>query len=366
MEGFVTSTGQSGLQGLHDRESWGHQQSPLLANSDAVIMFKPILDKFAGSMKSTLNHLTTVHNETCGCQIGSTSHEATNKVWNQKKVSFMELQKQSGLEFEDYLNRVLGLLLTNSIRDVQPLSESEFWLTLRTTYPDNPKPMTQCNVETMEEDLADINNLIAKDIGAEPNQIFMSQSTTASPNTEYNNMEAPADMVSASSPPSSTSSTSFNALATSPASSSSSGFATGVLNNVDELLRMKRKEKHMAPIDCTGISAAFGVTWKCKVCDRQHSSKTDCDHYRHLHEPRNFILNDHHGSSTYGLPPDLQSRPDGIYTGEDGLKPFTRLGPLQGQVKANKAFIILICRMSLFFSKNIILLKNPRFWGKKK
>ena len=65
-------------------------------------MFKQILQKFKGDIKSTFSHLATVHNETCGCQIGLSSHaEVTNKVWNQKKVPFMELQKQSGLDFDD-------------------------------------------------------------------------------------------------------------------------------------------------------------------------------------------------------------------------------------------------------------------------
>ena len=31
-------------------------------------------------MKATLSHLTTVHNETCGCQTGSTSHEVMYMV----------------------------------------------------------------------------------------------------------------------------------------------------------------------------------------------------------------------------------------------------------------------------------------------
>ena len=112
-------------------------------------------------MEATLGHLTTVHSETCGCQTASTSHEAINRIWNQKKVLFMELQKQSGLEeFEDFLNRVLRLLLTNSIRDIPPLSESDFWMLLRS---ENNKGLIPCiTSDSMEEDLADINNLIAK------------------------------------------------------------------------------------------------------------------------------------------------------------------------------------------------------------
>ena len=104
----------------------------------------------------------------------SASQEVANKVWNQKKVPFMELQKQSGLDFEDYLNRVLRLLLTKSIHDISPVLESDFWKELRTSYPsDNAKiPM-----ESMEEDLADINNYIAKDIGpVELNQVFLKDS----------------------------------------------------------------------------------------------------------------------------------------------------------------------------------------------
>ena len=73
----------------------------------------------------------------------------------------MELQKQCGLEeFEDFLNRVLRLLLTNSIRDIPPLSESDFWMLLRS---ENNKGLIPCiTSDSMEEDLADINNLIAK------------------------------------------------------------------------------------------------------------------------------------------------------------------------------------------------------------
>ena len=142
-------------------ENWNESLS-LLASEEAKIMIRPILSRFSGSMKATLGHLTTVHNETCGCQTGSTlTHEAINRVWNQKKVLFMELQKQSGLEeFEDFLNRVLRLLLTsNSIRDIPPLSESDFWMLLRS---ENNKDLIPCTADSMEEDLADINNLIAK------------------------------------------------------------------------------------------------------------------------------------------------------------------------------------------------------------
>ena len=301
MEGFVTSTNANRpcLQPDNEAAAWASNHISMGFNH----VFKPLVDRFSGDIKATLSHLSTVHNETCGCQTGSSSHEATNRAWNQKKVPFMELQKQSGLDFEDYLNRVLRLLLTHSIRDVAPLSESEFWVTLRTAYPDN----TNCNPDSMEEDLADINNLIAKDIGGEPNQVF--------------NSSSPEDFAASGSSlvASASSSPSFN------------------LTNVDELLRLKRKEKHMAPIDCSGVSAAFDVTWKCKPCDRQHRCKTECDHYRLYHNPRHFIPNN--PSVPSGLPSELELRLDGIYTGEEGLKPSTRLGPLVGQVSFSLTII---------------------------
>ena len=72
----------------------------------------------------------------------------------------MELQKQCGFEeFEDFLNRVLRLLLNNSLRDIPPLSESDFWILLRS---ENNKGLNPYTADSMEEDLADINNLIAK------------------------------------------------------------------------------------------------------------------------------------------------------------------------------------------------------------
>ena len=99
----------------------------------------------------------------------------------------MELQKQSGLDFDDYLNRVLRLLVDNTIQNVQPLPESEFWQTLRQTSFCQPndgnggqQPMEHCNEETIEEDLADIHSLIASDIGAEPSQNFFIQPNNCS------------------------------------------------------------------------------------------------------------------------------------------------------------------------------------------
>lgn len=135
-----------------------------------IAMFRQTVSKFKGDVKSTLGHLTTVHNETCGCQIGHGSHEVANRVWNQKKVPFIELQKQSGLDFEDFLNRSLRLLMTNSLQNVQPMTEAEFWQTLRATSYQQPpieEPKPSCSShEAIEEDLADIHQFIANDIGS--------------------------------------------------------------------------------------------------------------------------------------------------------------------------------------------------------
>ena len=100
---------------------------------------------------------------------------------------------------------------------------------------------------------------------------------------------------------------------------------------------LKQKDKRMAPINCTGVSAAFGMKWKCKPCGyMQHQGKEDCCHYKHYHQPFHYIENNvlNHPNE---LPTELEQRPDGIYTKEQGIKPFTRLGPLKGQVSNNSS-----------------------------
>ena len=307
MEGFSASTAPNRPSELHvaseQPSAWPQSEHADLleqVNQDeAWQLIKPMLPIFSGNLKSTLSHLTTIHNESCGCQTGSSTHEAINRVWNQKKVLFMELQKQCGIEeFEDFLNRVLRLILTNSIRDIPPLTEAEFWPTLRTTYPET-KALTMPN---MEEDLADINNLIAKDLG--------------DPNFDQPDLY-PDPAASASTPQSFT--------------PNPGGAASPYYSNVDELLRLKRKEKHMAPIDCTGVSSAFNMAWKCKHCDSRHTSKEDCEHYKYLHQPRHIIYND--PGNVMDLPQELEMREDGVYAGKLGLKPYTRLGPLKGEVR---------------------------------
>ena len=319
-------------------------------------LLHPLLNRFSGNRKATLGHLITVHNETCGCQMASASQEATNRAWNQKKVFFMELQKQYGLdEFEDFLNRVLRLLLTHSLRDVHPLTEAEFWMTLRTSsYPlpseTEAKPMTMsCSVNSMEEDLADINNLIAKDIGGEPNQVFMNaeanpagggSSETSPPDPPPSSSEHfLGSSASADSTRMAASSSSVGLTPSPPetgASPSTSSFNPGdppspLLCSMDEMLRLKRKEKHMAPIDCSGLAASFNHTWKCKPCDRQHRSRDDCEFYRPYHQPSHVIYN--FPERLMELPNELERRHDGVYVGKNDLKPYTRMGPLKGQVR---------------------------------
>lgn len=139
-------------------------------------IFKPLLDKFNRDTKASLSHLLTVHNETCGCQTDCGASEL-NRVWNQKKVAFMEMHKLSGLPFEDFLNRILHLLLSNPIQNVQPLSESDFWLHLRQPYPPPPPPPQGLPENTVtsphsivksntidDEELADIQSFIMNDI----------------------------------------------------------------------------------------------------------------------------------------------------------------------------------------------------------
>lgn len=79
-------------------------EKPVLQGPEQFGLIIPAMEKFNGNGPAMYAHLCHVHTEACGCQI-SPEHEAENKVWHQKKVQFMELHKQSGLEFDDFLNR---------------------------------------------------------------------------------------------------------------------------------------------------------------------------------------------------------------------------------------------------------------------
>jgi hypothetical protein len=78
-----------------------------------------------------------------------------NKVWNQKKVLFMELHKLTGLSFDEFLNRTLRLLLNNTLQEVAPLSESEFWKSLRQPLA-LKAPTDSSSIKLDDEELADI------------------------------------------------------------------------------------------------------------------------------------------------------------------------------------------------------------------
>ena len=126
-----------------------------------IDIFHALLKKFI-TIPATVGHLITVHNEACGCQVGSI-HESSNKVWNQKKVAFLELQKLSGLDFDDYLNRALRLLIMQEIQVIEPISEGDFWMQLRSlnnstiarTYPASgyTAEETRASSKNIEEDL---------------------------------------------------------------------------------------------------------------------------------------------------------------------------------------------------------------------
>ena len=95
----------------------------------------------------------------------------------------------------------------------------------------------------------------------------------------------------------------------------------------DELTRLKRKEKHMAPIDCTGLSQAYNLTWYCKICGAVHNSKTECVAYRNIHNPKYIVANDDNVES--GIPSEFVERSDGLYATK-AIRAFTRFGPLVG------------------------------------
>ena len=109
------------------------------------------------------------------------------------------------------------------------------------------------------------------------------------------------------------------------------------VNSEFSIIDLKQKKNRMEPINCTGVSAAFGMTWKCKPCGFiQHQRKEDCNYYKNYHQPFHHIENNvlNHPNE---LPTELEQRDDGIYTKGQGIKPFTRLGPLKGQVSNNSS-----------------------------
>ena len=71
--------------------------------------------------------------------------------------------------------------MTNSLLDIQPMTEAEFWQTLGATSFQQPpiqEPKPSCsNNEAIEEDLADIHQFIANDIGS--TELFLPNSASS-------------------------------------------------------------------------------------------------------------------------------------------------------------------------------------------
>lgn len=274
---------------------------------------RALLNRHDRDTTSALGHLVAVHSEACNCcQNSSDSNEDScvrnEKIWKSKKSAFVEACKLTGLSFEDFLSRVLSLILSNTMQNVEPVNEADLWIYLRqnssyvpttptaqsdetsscpqqpsteVTMPTKPAPsslvpphstiqpesatttsVTSSAPPIDDEELADIQNYIMNDIVEANNVVATGQQHLA-----VNEFEA--DMS-------------------------------------DELARLKRKEKHMAPIDCTGVSSAYGLTWHCRRCDRTHTCKSECRHYRGLHQPRHTV--DNNPLRSDGLPPELVAK----------------------------------------------------------
>ncbi|XP_071746172.1 uncharacterized protein [Lepeophtheirus salmonis] len=197
-------------------------------------IFEILLKKFSSDIPSLLSHLLTMHNESCGCHLSDYDSQKTyNQIWNQKKLQFMELHKLvSQMDFEEYLNRVLRLLIHADIPGTLPLPEAEFWASLRNRIiSGNEEILEEAYPPSfVEEELNDIHNYIEKE---------MTSSELTSP-SEFR----------------STSSTS-----TKP-----------------------KVSRSCVPIDCTGISSSFGISWFCIHCSIFHFSKYDCLHYSYIHK----------------------------------------------------------------------------------
>ena len=65
---------------MHVTESWEADQVHMDSPESPWQLIKPVLPIFSGNLKSTLSHLTTIHNETCGCQ-SSTQLPSLSSYW---------------------------------------------------------------------------------------------------------------------------------------------------------------------------------------------------------------------------------------------------------------------------------------------
>ena len=315
-------------------------------------MFRSILEKFHRDIKACLSHVLIIHNETCACQDVVASD--VNRVWNQKKLAFLELHKLTGLSFDDFLGRVLRLLLNNNLQNVEPLSESDFWQHLRQPYHQSPNQPPAPKAGTIDDDeLADIQSFIMSDIEMGP--------TSSAPNhtrprfgggggggSGQHLSNVGGGSGGGPGPPSGgggggegTSEMGPSSAEAGPSRRSGGGGGGGGgafeesshgYETSEELVRMKRKEKHMAPIDCTGVSAAFGHVWFCKPCGKIHKGKEECAAYKHIHNPKYVIPNAPENPG--GMPSEFIRAEDGRVAVKPGafVRAFSRLGPLEGHV----------------------------------
>lgn len=312
-------------------------------------MFRSILEKFHRDIKACLSHVLIIHNETCACQDVVASD--VNRVWNQKKLAFLELQKQTGLSFDDFLGRVLRLLLNNNLQNVEPLSESDFWQHLRQPYHQSPNQAPASKGGTIDDDeLADIQSFIMSDIEMGPTSSAPSHNRPrfGGGGQQLSNVGAGSGGgpgggggTSEMGPSAATAAATAAAAADADAGPSRRGGGGGsggtfeesshAYETSDELVRMKRKEKHMAPIDCTGVSAAFGHVWFCKPCGKIHKGKEECGAYKHVHNPKYVIPNS--SGEPGGMPSEFE-KVDGRVVVKPGafVRAFSRLGPLEGNV----------------------------------
>jgi len=152
----------------------------------------------------------------------------------------------------------------------------------------NSTDNTNTNNTCLEADLEEINHLIAQDLSHQEITLDLSQSSNSHilrpPDTSYSQSQTQ-----------------------------------------EQLLE---EEKHMAPIDCSGVSRAAGLKWFCKICSVVHRDKEDCVAYQPFHHPFTILPNTSEGR---GLPHCLQITQRGVRC-KVPVKAFTRFGPLVGRI----------------------------------
>ncbi len=99
---------------------------------------RQVLSRFGRDLPAGLAHLLAVHEGACRCcssRDNSDQDDAKtlSKTWSHRKAAFVAACKLSGLSFDDFLLRVLKLVMANSgnMQGVDPVSEEELWMYLR-------------------------------------------------------------------------------------------------------------------------------------------------------------------------------------------------------------------------------------------